>query len=255
MANLTYDADRETLESEHTAEAIQERITEGQDHSYIRDAVLGGIDGAVTTFAVVCGVVGGQLPGSVAVLLGFANLLADGFSMAVSNFEGTDSQRDLIDRAHRIEKRHIEEIPEAEVEEIREIYRQKGFGDELLDEIVEVVTGDEKLWVETMVTEEWGLPLESPDPLRAGLVTFAAFCAAGLVPLAPFLFGGLGPTQTFTVSVAATGVTFLGIGLLKGVYTDVPTLRSGVSTLLTGGGAAASAYLVGYLLRGIVQGV
>ncbi len=254
MADLEYDADAETLEAEHTREAIEQRIAAGQDHTYVRDAVLGAIDGAVTTFAVVCGVVGGQLAGSVAIVLGFANLFADGFSMAVGNFEGTRSERDMIERARRIEQHHIDQVPEAEADEIREIYRQKGFDGEVLDEIVEVVTDDEKLWLETMLTEEWGLSLETPNPYRAGLVTFVAFCLAGLVPLVPFMFGQLTPTQMFGISIAATGVTFLAIGLLRGKYTDVPPLRAGITTLLTGGGAASVAYLVGYLLRGVAEG-
>ncbi|MFB6374968.1 MAG: VIT1/CCC1 transporter family protein, partial [Bradymonadaceae bacterium] len=75
MPDLKYDPDRERLEAEHTPDAIRERIAGEQEHSYIRDAVLGAIDGAITTFAIVCGVVGGALPSSVAVVLGFANEL------------------------------------------------------------------------------------------------------------------------------------------------------------------------------------
>ena len=253
MPNLKYDADDERLRQEHTSEAIQDRIQRGQEHSYLRDGVLGGIDGAVTTFAVVCGVVGGQLPGTVVILLGFANLFADGFSMAVGNFEGTKSERDLIDRAREIERRHIERVPESEAEEIREIYRQKGFDEEVIEDVVEVITDDRELWIDTMVSEEWKLPLETADPYRAGLVTFAAFSAAGLVPLVPYLFSALEPSQMFLVSCIATGVTFAAIGLFKGRVTDVSMVKSGLSTLLTGGGAAVVAYVVGYLLRGVVD--
>lgn len=255
MPELHYDADDERLREEHTDDAIQSRIRDGQDHSYLRDGVLGGIDGAVTTFAVVCGVVGGQLPGAVVILLGFANLFADGFSMAVGNFEGTKSERDLVNRAREIERRHIERVPESEAEEIREIYRQKGFDGKVVEQIVEVITADEELWVDTMVSEEWGLPLDSPNPYRAGLVTFAAFCVAGLVPLIPYLFSILEPSQMFFVSSVATGITFLVIGLLKGKLTDMSMWRSGLATLLTGGGAAVVAYVVGYLLRGVVDAV
>jgi VIT1/CCC1 family predicted Fe2+/Mn2+ transporter len=255
MTKLKYDPDDEQLRQEHTDEAIQARIRSGQEHNYLRDGVLGGIDGAVTTFAVVCGVVGGQLPGSVVILLGFANLFADGFSMAVGNFEGTKSERDLVERARDIERRHIQRVPEAEAEEIREIYRQKGFEGEVIEDIVEVICDDEELWVDTMVSEEWKLPLETPSPYRAGLVTFAAFCVAGLVPLVPYFIGALEPTQMFLVSSIATALTFLGIGLLKGKLSDVPMVKSGLSTLLTGGGAAVVAYVVGYLLRGVVDAV
>ncbi|MGM0559053.1 MAG: VIT1/CCC1 transporter family protein [Myxococcota bacterium] len=255
MAKLHYDPDDQRLQEEHTDEAIAARIRAGQEHNYLRDGVLGGIDGAVTTFAVVCGVVGGQLPGSIVILLGFANLFADGFSMAVGNFEGTKSERDLVERARDIERRHIERVPEAEADEIREIYRQKGFEGDVIEDIVEVICSDKELWIDTMVSEEWKLPLDTPNPYRAGLVTFAAFCLAGLVPLVPYFLSALEPTQMFVVSSVATAFTFLGIGLLKGRLSDISMVKSGLSTLLTGGGAAVVAYVVGYLLRGIVDAV
>ena len=255
MPDLKYNADADRLKAEHAQEVIQDRIAQEKDHSYIRDAVLGAIDGAVTTFAVVCGVVGGQLPASVAVLLGFANLFADGFSMAVGNFEGTKSESDMIERAREIEAHHIREVPESEIEEIREIYRQKGFEGSIVDEIAETITSDEELWIDTMVTEEWGLPLESPNPYRAGVVTFGAFVAVGLVPLTPFVFYQSSTVSgMFLTSVIATGIAFFAIGLLKGKYTESPVVQSGVTTFLTGGGAAAVSYLVGYLLRGIAGG-
>jgi VIT1/CCC1 family predicted Fe2+/Mn2+ transporter len=253
MPDLEYEADDERLREEHTSEAIRERISQDQTQSYLRDGVLGGIDGAVTTFAVVCGVVGGQLPGSVVILLGFANLFADGFSMAVGNFEGTKSESDLVERARHIERRHIDRVPESETEEIREIYRQKGFEEDLVEDIVEVITDDRELWVDTMVSEEWKLPLQTANPYRAGAVTFGAFCLAGLVPLVPYTLSSLEPSQMFLVSSVATAITFLAIGLIKGRVTNIPVLKSGLSTLLTGGGAAVVAYVVGHLLRGVVD--
>lgn len=255
MAKLIFGADDAQLEREHTPRAIRERIAGAGDHSYLRDGVLGGIDGAVTTFAVVCGVVGGQLPGAIVVLMGLANLLADGLSMAVGNYEGTRSQRGLVERARRIEQHHIEHVPDREVEEVREIFRRKGFEGQILEDIAEVITSNRELWLDTMVTEEWGLPLEGPDPLRAGLVTFGAFCLAGLVPLAPYLFAPSGGAETFVVSVSVTCLTFFVIGVAKGHLTSVSRWRTGLSTLLIGSLAAASAFGVGYLLRGIVDKV
>jgi hypothetical protein len=87
----------ERLEPEHRPEAVRRRLAERRGQSYLGDAVLGGIDGCVTTFAVVAGAVGGGFPGLVVIVLGFANLLADGFSMAVSNYQGTKSQRERVE--------------------------------------------------------------------------------------------------------------------------------------------------------------
>ena len=237
------------LEAEHHPQAVRRRLTALQRHNYLGDAVLGGIDGCVTTFAVVAGSVGAGFSGVVAIVLGFANLLADGFSMAVSNYQGTKSQRELVDKARSTEEHHIEVVPDGEREEIRQIFAGKGFEGDNLEHIVEVITQDRKLWVDTMITEELGLQLEGPNPLRAALATFAAFFVVGLIPLAPFLLPGLGPTATFVISSLGAAVAFFGIGVAKGMVLSRSPLRSGLGTLLTGGAAALLAYLVGWWLR------
>jgi len=111
------------MEHEHSIEAIQQRLSEGPRHNYLRDWIYGGIDGSVTTFAVVTGVIGAQLSPIVILIMGFANLLADGFSMAASNFLGTKAEHDDIRRVEAIEHRHIELTPEGEREEVRQILR------------------------------------------------------------------------------------------------------------------------------------
>src|SRR3712207_1854807 len=86
---------REILEAEHRPEAVRQRLSVRRGPGYLGDAVLGGIDGCVTTFAVVAGAVGADFSGLVVVVLGFANLLADGFSMAVSKI-GRASGRERV---------------------------------------------------------------------------------------------------------------------------------------------------------------
>ncbi len=237
------------LEAEHRPDVIQARLSQLHRHSYLGDAVLGGIDGGVTTFAVVAGTVGGGFPSIVAIVLGFANLLADGFSMAVSNYQATKSQLEQLEEARRDEERHIDQIPEGEREEVRQIFAAKGFEGEVLETIVEVISRDRKLWVDTMLTEELGLQLEGPQPLRAALATFGAFLAVGLIPLIPFLIPTLSAEQTFAASVVVTALAFLAIGVIKGLVLERSPFRAGIETLLTGGAAAALAYLVGWWLQ------
>ena len=128
------------LEAEHTPTAIAERLQASTAHSYLRDFVFGAIDGTVTTFAVVAGTAGAGLPRGVAIILGIANLAADGFSMAVGNYLSTKVERQLIDKARRHEERHIAEVPEGEREEVRQIFAAKGFSGGVLEEIVRVIT-------------------------------------------------------------------------------------------------------------------
>ena len=112
------------------------------------DAVLGAIDGTVTTFAVVAGVVGGGLSPGVALILGFANLLADGFSMAVSNYQSTVSSRDLVLQAEKSEAAHINTNPGHEKNVLRNIYAKKGIEEPGLSELVNVIIQHPQLWRE-----------------------------------------------------------------------------------------------------------
>ena len=239
-------ASSKTLADQHTPSAIESRLAEATAHSYLGDFVLGAVDGTVTTFAVVSGVAGAGLEKEVAVILGLANLLADGFSMAVGNYLGTKSEVEVVERVRRSEERHIEEIPEGEREEIRQIFAAKGFSGPLLEEIVHVITQDRKQWVDTMLTEEFGLRLRSPSPVRAALATFSAFVLVGFLPLAPFVLP-VAEERTFLVSSVATAATFFLIGVAKGFVVHRSLMRSGLETFGIGCAAAAMAYGVGLL--------
>jgi vacuolar iron transporter family protein len=236
------------LEHEHSIEAIAERISSVR-HNYIRDWIYGGIDGAVTTFAVVSGVAGAELAPIIVLILGFANLVADGFSMAASNFLGTRAEQEDYARLKEIEYRHIRVHPEGEREEVRQIYRDKGFTGDELEKAVELITADEDRWVQTMLTEEYGLPTEIRSAWRAAFATFTAFVICGLVPLVPYLFG---VKNSFYVSSALTGATFFIIGSVKSRWSTASWLRSGLETFAVGALAAILAYAVGVLLKGTV---
>jgi len=242
----------DVLADQHTPAAIQERLVAATSHSYLGDFVLGTIDGTVTTFAVVAGVAGAGLSSGVAIVLGMANLLADGFSMAVSNYLNVRAEKEVVERARRSEEMHVERIPEGEREEIRQIFASKGFDGPVLEEIVTVITNDRRRWVDTMLREEFGLRLEPPRALRAAMSTFVAFVLVGSVPLLPFFLGASTDKRVvFAISAVATAAAFFVVGAAKGWVVHQPMLRSGLETLAIGGVAAALAYTVGVLLGGI----
>jgi len=234
------------MEHEHSVEAINKRLTAGPAHNYLRDWIYGGIDGTVTTFAVVSGVAGAQLAPWIILALGFANLFADGFSMAASNFLGTKAEQDDLRRLEAIENRHIDLEPEGEREEVRQIFRAKGFAGQDLERMVQLVTSDRERWVRTMLTEEYGLPHEIRSSWIAAISTFTAFLVCGLVPLVPFLFK---LPHAFAVSIIMTGSVFLVIGSAKSRWSTDSWWRSGLTTLLVGAIAAALAYAAGVVLK------
>lgn len=100
-----------------------------------------------------------------------------------------------------------------------------------------------------MITEEHGLQLQGPDPVRAGATTLAAFLGVGLLPLLPYRVPGVAAPAMFTVSSIATACAFAVVGWFKGHRLDQPRLRAAWDTLWTGGVAAVLACIVGWGLR------
>lgn len=234
------------LEHGHGLTEIAERIGTPGKRSYLRDAVFGAIDGAVTTFAIVAGVVGADLSVRVIVALGIANVLADGFSMAAGNYSGTKAELDDAKRLRAIEERHIRLAPEGERAELREILRLKGLDGQVLEDATDAITQNHKIWIDLMLVEEYGLSPVDPHPMRAAIATFVAFLLAGMVPLMPYL---LGLPDPFRVSIWLTGLTFFFVGTVKSIWSLSPWWRSGLETLLIGGIAATIAYYVGTMFR------
>lgn len=239
---------------DHSAEAIRQRLEGTAEASYLRDWIYGGIDGAITTFAIVCGVVGANFSTSVILVLGAANIVADGFSMAASNYTGSKAENDEFDRIRSHEEMQVERDPAGEIQEIREIYRAKGFDGDDLDRAVDIITADKKLWVDTMLTEEYGLPMTDRSPMKAALGTFVAFMLCGLVPLLPFLLseGTITRFEATWLSVALTGATFFGIGSVKSRWSLVVWWRSGMETMIIGLAAALIAFGIGFGLKSFI---
>ena len=237
------------LEHSHEPDAIRERFASPPHPGYLRDWIYGGIDGAITTFAIVAGVVGGNLSWTVVLVLGIANLVADGFSMAASNYSGTKAERDNYDRLYARERRHIDFRPDGEREEIRQIFEAKGFKGGYLEHAVRAITANEERWIETMLAEEYGLSRVVKSPVKAGFCTFVAFVLAGAVPLVSYL-----PTSNLLVASVATGIVFFTIGAVKSRWSPASLWASGLETFGIGMGAAALAYSIGHALNVFMLG-
>lgn len=223
---------------------------------WVSDFVYGGIDGSVTTFAVVAGVEGASLPVSIVLIMGFANLLADGVSMAVGKYSSDKAEKERIQRIRRLEYKSIREKPQEEREEIEQILREHGFTGQALASATQVITKDKDVWVDIMMKHEFDVVEEAIYPWRSALTTFIAFNVIGLIPLLGYIFIPFYNFNTNVVFAFTTVFTMLAlfiVGAVKTKFTDGRWWRGGLNTMLTGGIAASLAYLVGYALQDIVQ--
>jgi len=223
-----------------------------QEHGqYIKSAVYGGLDGIITTFAVVAGVAGAHLTAGIVLILGFANLIADGLSMAIGDYLSTKSEQEYARGERRREQWEVEHYPEGEKRELIELYVDKGLSQQDAETIVNILAHNKKAWVDVMMVEERGILESDASPVTSALVTFFSFALFGLVPVLVYvasLFLPLLQESTFAIACVCTGATLFALGALKGRFTGHNWLKAAVEMLLVGGGAAAAAYAVGSLL-------
>lgn len=238
------------------AQAVQTAQEEhgGESSQYLGQMVYGGLDGIVTTFAVVSGVVGAELGSSIILIMGLANLLADGFSMAIGAYLSTKSEKEVYQREKTRESWEIDHFPEGERAELIEIYRQRGYEEEEVQQLVAIQTRKRDRWVQAMMIDELGMLEDESSPLKNALATLAAFILAGAVPLLIYLVGLFTPIASNTAFILAfvlSGAALFSLGAAKVLVTRLNPLRSGLEMLIVGGLAAGVAYVVGALLKGI----
>lgn len=239
---------------------MQKRGTHKDIHStsggkYLKSLVYGGLDGIITTFAVVAGVVGANLSSAVILILGFANLIGDGISMAFGDYLSTKSQGEYYKTEKNVEKTEAAKNPKAEKSEMKSILVKKGFKKVDAEKISFLISKNRNYQADTMLHNELGIIYDHVHPERNALVTFFSFLTFGVIPLILFVFGLIFKVKianAFLWASILSGVSMFLLGVFKSKITKKNWLESGVVTLVVGGIAATAAYFVGDFLSRIV---
>jgi predicted membrane protein (TIGR00267 family) len=225
--------------------------TKGDPHrrdSNLSDFILGAQDGLVNVLGVILGIAAATNDARIVLVAGLATTFAESISMGAVAFTTTLADADLYQSEREREYRHIEEIPNLEKQEIRDIYEEKGFNGELLDHIVETVTTNQDVWVAVMMAEEHQLsPIDRKQAWRAAWVVGLSAVIGSLVPLAPFPF--LPVDTSMWVSVLVTALVLFAIGYYKAHITVGRPMRSGLEMTIIGTISALAGYAVGALLK------
>ncbi len=238
---------RDHMEQEHSQSTIS---------SYLKEVVYGGIDGIITTFAVVAGFTGVAsleddnavvIPIVAVLVFGLANLLADGFSMGIGEFLSARSEKKLYEKERAKEEREIVESKDLEIAESELLLREKGFTPQQATQLIAIYKTNPTYWVDFMMRYE--LEMDEPDasPLKNAAATFFSFLFFGFLPLIPYFLKGLGASETFALSALSATIALVILGVLRAQVTQENLLRSISEIVFLGALAGGIAFGVGTL--------
>lgn len=219
-----------------------------QQASALSDIILGGQDGLVNVLGVILGVAAATGDPYVIMVAGLAATFAESVSMAAVAYTSTLADADYYESEREREYRHIQEVPNLEKEEIRAIYRAKGFADDLLERIVDTITASPDVWVAVMMSEELQLqPVDRRTALRSAIIVGIAAIIGSLIPLVPFMFV---PVSTgILLSIGLSALVLFIVGAIKARMTIGHPAKSGLEMAVIGTISALIGYAVGALLR------
>ena len=210
----------------------------------IRELVFGIEDSLVSTVGVVVGVAAGAHDARIVVLSGAVLIVVEALSMAAGSFLSSKSHREMLERAIKEEEYEIEHAPEQEREELRDMYRERGFTPDEVEILVRRITSDKKLWLEEMMAKELKInAVDLEEPTKNAFVMGVSYVCGGVIPLAPYLFLPLGTASVVAVSLAA--VALFALGYAKGRVLQNDGVKSGMEMLLITSVAATIGYVIG----------
>jgi len=221
-----------------------------KESSSIRDFVFGFGDGINTSLGIVAGVGGANVSSSLIILAAIVAMFTGAKAMAVQNYLAVKSQRQVLHSEIEREKWEMENVPGAERREIEDVYKAKGFTVSELENIVNKITSDKKVWLDTMLTEELKLNLEIVgSPLKSAFRMFGAFLIGGILPIIPYFFSS-GYVPLLIAIGASLSASFV-IGAIKSKIANISMLRGGLEMAGLGTGIALIGYGIGSELANI----
>jgi len=246
---MTYAIKRRHLPKEDHDQLLYHRHNDPHRYtSSLADVILGGQDGLVNVLGIVLGIAAATSDARIVLVAGLAATFAESISMAAVAYTSTLAETAHYESELEREYRHVRLVPAVEREEIRAIYRKKGFHGELLGQIVEKITADEDVWVGVMMSEEHQLtPTNRRDAFRSAIVVGIAAVVGSLLPLLPFLF--LDVKTSIWVSLIISAVTLFVVGVYKARTTVGSPGKSGLEMAIIGTVSALVGYAVGLLLK------
>lgn len=210
--------------------------------------ILGGQDGLVNILGIILGVIVGDGTRAVLLAVGFVAAITESISMGAVGWTSALSERDYYAAEQARELAEINATPQAERQEIRDIYAAKGFAGDLLDRVVDTITANREAWPATMMDEELHLqPVQAPDIFRSAVLITIATLIGHLIPLLPFVW--LSRTAALITAIVLSALVLFGVGTYQAVTLVGDWRRKGLQMVMIGLDAAAVGFLIGRLFH------
>ena len=244
--------DKQTAIAVHSQKTIHENIHHHEKHVTnfnLPEIILGGQDGLVNVLGVILGVAAATVSNQIVIVAGLAATFAESISMAAVAYTSKLAEADYYQSEYEREKWEIDHISKGEKEEIRALYENYGFQGKILEEIVEKITANKKIWLKVMMEQELKLePIDRKKTLPTAILVGISALVGSLIPLLPFFF--LSTKPAIIISLLATAITLFGVGYYKAQKTLGRNLiKQGVEMMVIGMVSAMAGYLVGSLFK------
>lgn len=243
----------------HEKKNEEQHQTEG---GMLKPIIFGGLDGILTSFAIVAGAAGGELSPNTVLILGFSNIFADALSMGVGEFLSSKAENEWILSEREREAWEMDNYPEGEIQEMEDLYIEKGMNSEDAKTVVKIMSKYKDFFIDVMMAEELELRVPEEDHLfesfKEGVVMFCSFAAFGAFPLLgyviiPVSFPDLPSETLFTNACVVTGIVLFLMGIVKSKFSSSKWYICGLETLLLGGACATVAYVLGQYIDHMVK--
>mmetsp|Transcript_34588 Transcript_34588/g.45718 ORF Transcript_34588/g.45718 Transcript_34588/m.45718 type:complete len:286 (-) Transcript_34588:307-1164(-) len=228
----------------------------------IKAIVFGGLDGVLTSFAIIAGAAGGGMGVDVVLVLGFSNIFADALSMGVGEYLSSKAHNEYVLSERRREEWELKNHREGEVKEMIEIYTARGMSRDDAEVVLNRIAKYDDFFVNVMMAEELGMPVNGQisddcDTMKEGLIMFLSFALFGCMPLLgycifPILDPDISKDTLFIIAVIITGFFLLVLGAVKSHFSTRSWYCSGIETMLLGGCCAGLAFEIGNLVQDII---
>jgi predicted membrane protein (TIGR00267 family) len=214
----------------------------------LRDVILGGQDGLVNALGIVLGVLAASNDIHILIATVLAATFAESLSMGAVAYTSAMSQKDHFEAEKRKLQKEVEKYPKMEAEEVRQIYEQKGFKGKVLEEIVETIASDKKIWVDILMAEELKLsPVDTKDVLKSAVIVTIATAIGHLIPLVPFFFIPNPSAMWWAIGLSA--ITLFAVGWYQAATLVGSWWKMGLKLVAIGIGAAVIGFIIAKLFH------